>query len=93
MEVRKTPKEERLDRIAAIARRHCVPLSEITGDRRYRQVVRARRAICIMLRNEGLTTPQIGSYINRDSTSVCNLLGTTSRAKQRILKGKADARS
>lgn len=91
MEVKKTPKEERLERIAAIARRYRLPLSEITGDRRYRQVVRARRAICIMLRKEGLTTPQIGSYINRDHTSVCNLLGTTSAAKRRSAKGKANA--
>lgn len=93
MEVKKTPKEERNDRIAAIAQRHCVPMDEVLGVRRYRQVVRARRAIAIMLRAEGLSTTQIGGYLQRDHTSVCNLLGTTSAAKRRINKGKRYAQS
>lgn len=89
----KTPKQERLDRIAAIAKRFRVSVDEITGERKYAQVIRARRAVAVMLRGEGLTTPQIGRYINRDHTSVCNLLGTTKAAKLRIEKGKANAQS
>lgn len=87
----KTPREQRIARIEEIAKRHRIPMTEVLGDRRYRQVVRVRRAICVMLRNEGLTTPQIGQYINRDHTSVLNLLGRTKRSQS--YKHKENARA
>lgn len=75
-----TPREQHMEMIAGIADRFRVPVADILGPSRYKHVVRARREVCIALRQDGLTTTQIGQIIGRDSTTVCNLLGTLQKS-------------
>lgn len=52
-----------------------VDWSDITGKRRFPWLVAARAYVARGLRGQGLTPGTIGMVINRDRTSVLNLLG------------------
>ena len=79
----KTP-AERIDRIILeVAEAHYTTIAAIRGPARDRDAVDARRAVCFVLREHGLSSTQIGDKINRNHTSVLNLLGLLKRNRDR----------
>ena len=77
----------RIDRIMSeVAEAHYTTVAAIRGPARDRDAVDARRYVCLALRAEGLSSTQIGAKINRDHTSVLNLLGLLKRNKDRQQK-------
>jgi len=76
---------ERIDRIMfEVAEAHYTTVAAIRGPARDRDAVTARRDVCYALRAEGLSSTQIGIKINRDHTSVLNLLGLLKRNQDRL---------
>lgn len=64
-----------------VARRHCVPTSEIFGDRRFRAIVHARQEVAwrlYQLRDRNgyrrFSMPQIGRYLRRDHTTILHAI-------------------
>ena len=79
-----------------IARDHYVPLDVMLGRTHSQTAVRARRALIIELRQLGMSTPEIGSIINRDHTTVIAALKTATvddRAVVELARQVATARS
>jgi hypothetical protein len=75
---------ERLERIMSdVAALHYVTMDAVRGPGKDKQLMDARRAVCQTLRDMGLSTPMIGAKINRDHTSVLNLLGALKRNKKK----------
>lgn len=82
---------ERIDRIIfEVAEAHYTTVAAIRGPARDRDTVDARRDVCFALRAEGLSSTQIGAKINRDHTSVLNLLGLLKKNKDRQQKWQED---
>jgi chromosomal replication initiation ATPase DnaA len=78
---------ERIDRIMFdVAEAHYTTVAAIRGSARDRDTVDARRSVCFVLREHGLSSTQIGAKINRDHTSVLNLLGLLKRNRDRQQK-------
>lgn len=69
-----TRKEQIEQIIRDVCARHEIPVRVIRGESRDRMAVAARREICQRLYDMGLSSPQIGRWINREHTSVLNLL-------------------
>lgn len=58
-------------RLHAIVTAHKIPWRAVTGRTRIRDVVRCRREVCVVLRDEfGWSYDRIGALINKDHTSV-----------------------
>lgn len=70
--------------ISEVCRERLVSLAEVRGAGASRRLIEARRHICTRLREEReLSSEVIGRLINRDHTSVLNLIGATKAAKSR----------
>lgn len=75
---------ERIERIMSdIAALHYVTLEDVRGPGKHRQIITARRAICKKLHEMGLPSTVIGTKINRDHTSVLNMLGGLKRNRKK----------
>ena len=62
---------------------HGTNIASVRGPAKDKLTIAARRDICFALRAEGMSSTQIGEKINRDHTSVLNLLGLLKRNKNR----------
>jgi chromosomal replication initiation ATPase DnaA len=60
--------------ITHIADIHGVSMAEILGPRIRPDLIAARQAIVVALRNQGLSYPAIGRIMNRDHSSIMNLV-------------------
>lgn len=69
-----TPREKYLRIVRIVADSHGVSMSDILGSRKHAHVVAARRECMAMLRGEGLSCPQIGRILNRDSSTIVHNL-------------------
>lgn len=69
-----TPRERYIGLIKSVADRHGVCLNDILGMRKHSHVVDARRECMAILRGEGLSCPQIGRLLNRDSSTIVHNL-------------------
>lgn len=75
---------ERLERtMTNIAALHRVTLEAVRGPGKDAQTIAARRDICKTLHEMGLSSTVIGAKINRDHTSVLNMLGTLKRNRKK----------
>lgn len=75
---------DRIDRIMLeVAEAHYTTVAAIRGPARDRDAVDARRDVCFVLREHGLSSTQIAAKINRDHTSVLNLLGLLKKNRDR----------
>jgi chromosomal replication initiation ATPase DnaA len=75
---------ERIDRIMLdVVAKHHTNMASIRGAAKDKLTVAARRAVCVALRKEGLSSKQIGDKINRNHTSVLSLLGLLKRNRDR----------
>ena len=75
---------DRINRIIdEVMAEHGTNIAAIRGSAKDKLTVAARRAICHTLRADGMSSTQIGAKINRDHTSVLNLLGLLKRNKVR----------
>jgi chromosomal replication initiation ATPase DnaA len=75
---------DRIDRIVLdVAARHHTNVASIRGPAKDKLTVAARRAVCLALRAEGLSSTQIAQKVNRDHTSVLSLLGFLKKNKDR----------
>jgi chromosomal replication initiation ATPase DnaA len=84
-EVTPTPREKNMAYIAEVAARHQTTAAAVLGESRARYVVDARREIAMHLHGQGLSSVQIGRLMNRDHTSILNLLGATkSNRRKRV---------
>jgi len=73
-----------LAEVEAVAKAHCATVDEILGPRRFKSIVSARRATAMMLREKGLSYPQIGTLLGgRDHTTIMALC----KAKPRCVCG------
>lgn len=70
-----TPSEKYEAIILRIARSRYVTVEAIRGKSRDRHVYMARQEVANTLYNLGLNMVQIGRYVNRDPTTVLNMLG------------------
>ncbi len=64
----------RSDRLKELCKKYSISVSELRGRRRNRYLVDARRKIAFDLQKCGYTRYAIGDMLNRDHTSVTNLL-------------------
>lgn len=76
-----TPRERYDAMIQEICNRHHLPLRVVFGEAKDRDAVLCRREIALALREEGLSSTRIGILMQRDHTSVLNLLGTIAKSK------------
>jgi len=65
-----TPRE----RISAMAEARGYSLDELKSHKRNTRIVRARDEIALYLRQQGWSLAQIGKAVNRDHTSVLDML-------------------
>lgn len=78
-----TPAERIDDIIRAVCEAHELPTRVVLGRAKDQMALAARRAVVDALYAEGLTSKQIGDKINRDHTSVLNLMGRLKRNKEK----------
>lgn len=78
-----TPTERIASIIQSIAEQHHTNIAVIRGRAKDKFTVAVRRAVCEALHAEGLSSTQIGEKINRNRTSVLNLLGLLRRNEVR----------
>jgi chromosomal replication initiation ATPase DnaA len=78
-----TPAQENEAIIKKIAREWNLTVETIRGKSRDRYAYEARKEIAQALYDRGLSTVQIGRYINREHTTILNMLGRLSRHKKR----------
>lgn len=57
-----------------VADAHGIPMPALLGDRRFPRLVDARQDAALRLKEMGWTLTQIGDLMNRDHTSILNLL-------------------
>ena len=62
--------------VASVCRDFGITLDEFYGRNRQQLFVSARAVVAQILRERGWSTPKIGQLIERDHSSVLNLLGT-----------------
>lgn len=68
--------------ISDVAAMHCITAADIKGPKRSRHLVDAREDVTIILRERGLSLPQIGKILGgRDHTTIMNL---EARSKRRM---------
>lgn len=67
--------------IREICDRHGVSFQVVCGPDRDRQATMCRREICLALREEGLSSTQIGRIVKRDHTTVLWLTGSLKKSK------------
>lgn len=67
--------------IKAVAEEFGIQKDQFWGKNRHRYLVTARSALAQELLALGLTTTTIGKIMDRDHTTVCHLLGTTTKGK------------
>lgn len=77
-----TPAEENEAIIRRIAQERLVSVEVIKGRGKDRFAFLARQEIANILYNKGLSTTQIGRYLNRDHTTILNMLGRLSRSRK-----------
>lgn len=82
--------------ISDVARRHCVPLCEMTSHARSRKLWSARyEALALIHAITGpdgkpkFSTPQIGAFLNRDHSSVVVALGKLADVRQQAQREAA----
>lgn len=69
-----TPREKYRYIVKSVADRHGLSIEDIMGIRKHSHVVQARRECMVALRGEGLSCPQIGRLLNRDSSTIVHNL-------------------
>jgi len=58
--------------LVAVARAHDLPLARLLSPQRDRAVMLARQAAMTLLREAGLSLPEIGRALGRDHSTVCH---------------------
>lgn len=71
--------------IHEVAERHGVTVEALLGRRKYSPLPAARRAVCVRLREAGLSLPAIGRQLGRHHTTVLSYL----QPKKRAIVGNA----
>jgi hypothetical protein len=81
------------DTLKRIAGARQITVKHITGEGNRPNVIAARREAALALRASGLTLAQVGKYINRAESTVCELLGNcrSIRRPMKREKGKEAA--
>ena len=76
IDVRRTPRMERMELIASVAERNGASVSEVLSRRRDRRIVKARHAAILAVRErfDGDSLPMIGRLFNRDHTSILHVV-------------------
>lgn len=67
-----------------VSQAHYVSLERMLGPARDRFTYAARQAAAHALAQIGFNSVQIGKYLNRDPSTVLNMLGTLTKSKKRI---------
>lgn len=64
-----------------------IPIASVKGEMRSKSVIRARRVMYFLLRNElKWSLPEIGAYMNKDHTTVLKVLRNFSAAENPELR-------
>lgn len=61
-------------KIAAFCQLHGITPELFYSDRKDARIVNARRDVAAMMRQDGISFPQIGLLLNRDHSTIINLL-------------------
>lgn len=69
------------DALSAVALKYGVTVAAIKGPARSKWISTARKAVCLRLRELGLSVTEIGLMLDRNHTTICYL--TDSRKKAR----------
>lgn len=77
-----TPRQRSMSIIQEIADKHEQPMRIITGDARDKAAVTARREIIISLFNDGVQPAKIAEYLNRDHSSVLQIIRRNMRQRK-----------
>lgn len=78
-----TPAEEYEALIRRIANERYISIETLRGRSRDRFVYQTRKDIAQELYDRGLSIAQIGRYLNRDHTTILNMMGRLSRQKKK----------
>lgn len=62
------------DIVQAVARTYGYTVAAIKGDRRHATLIKARKACALALRESGCSYPEIGAILDRDHSSVMQLI-------------------
>lgn len=72
--------ERAIDVARDVCERHDVTLHAVKGRGRTRHVSNARKAVACALRmRTDLSIPEIGTFLNRDHTTICYLIGSAKK--------------
>lgn len=77
-----TPAEEYEALIRRIANERYISIETLRGRSRDRFVYQTRKDIAQELYDRGLSIAQIGRYLNRDHTTILNMMGRLSRQRK-----------
>lgn len=77
-----TPRQRSMSIIKELADKHHQPLRVITGDAQDSAAVAARREIIMRLFNEGVQPAKIAEYLNRDHSSVLQIIRRNMRPRK-----------
>lgn len=78
-----TPAEEYEALIRRMANERYISIETLRGRSRDRFVYQTRKDIAQELYDRGLSIAQIGRYLNRDHTTILNMMGRLSRQKKK----------
>lgn len=78
-----TPAEEYEALIRRIANERYISIETLRGRSRDRFVYQTRKDIAQELYDRGLSIAQIGRYLNRDHTTILNMMGRLSRQRKK----------
>ena len=80
-----TPRQRSMSIIKDLADKHQQPMRVIIGDARDKAAITARREIIISLFNDGVQPAKIAEYLNRDHSSVLQVIRRDLKSR-RVLK-------
>jgi len=75
--------------IDAICASHAIPLAQLQSPLRFKAHCAARRECYAFLQARGWSTPRIGKFFHRDSTTVCLALASDERRAVRSDRARA----
>ena len=78
-----TPAEEYEALIRRMANERYISIETLRGRSRDRFVYQTRKDIAQELYDRGLSIAQIGRYLNRDHTTILNMMGRLSRQRKK----------